>query len=285
MDQPVFRLLSRDEVPTIVDWAAAEGWNPGLHDLDAFWAQDPEAFWAAEVGGEVVGCASAVSYDGAFGFWGFFIVRPERRRQGIGGATAPYTIGALRDRLAPGAAIGLDGVFEQQAYYASLGFELAHRNLRMEGVGRAGGAVEHRLVPQSDVDLDALVAHDASHFGVPRPRFVRAWSRPTDGLALAAVEDGGIVGSGVVRRCRTGWKVGPLFAQDADVAASLLAALAAHADGEPLFLDVPEVNHAAMALAERSAMTEVFGCARMYLGTPPPTPWQQVFGVTTFELG
>jgi hypothetical protein len=40
-----------------------------------------------------------------------------------------------------------------------------------------------------------------------------------------------------------------------------------------------------MGLAESYAMTEVFGCARMYLGTPPSTPWQQVFGVTTFELG
>jgi hypothetical protein len=40
-----------------------------------------------------------------------------------------------------------------------------------------------------------------------------------------------------------------------------------------------------MALADEHGMTEVFGCARMYLGDPPPTPWGRVFGVTTSELG
>jgi hypothetical protein len=32
-------------------------------------------------------------------------------------------------------------------------------------------------------------------------------------------------------------------------------------------------------------MTEVFGCARMYHGPPPPLPATEIFGVTTFELG
>jgi len=285
---PRFRRLHRTEVPLLAEWAAREGWNPGLHDVDAFWAQDPDAFWGAEIDGELVGCASAVAYDGAFGFWGFFIVRPEHRRQGIGGSLAPFTIDDLRTRLEPGAAIGLDGVFAQQAYYASLGFVLSHRNLRMQGVGRApaAGSGRHRLVDQAEVDADALLAFDAAHFGVERPRFLEHWSRPDDGLALAALgDDGAIVGTGVVRRCRTGWKVGPLFAADVDVARSLLDAMSARAEGQPLFLDVPENNADALALADEHGMGEVFGCARMYLGAPPPTPWQRVFGVTTFELG
>jgi hypothetical protein len=32
-------------------------------------------------------------------------------------------------------------------------------------------------------------------------------------------------------------------------------------------------------------MHEVFGSGRMYLGTPPRLPWEQISGVTTFELG
>lgn len=282
-----FRRLNRAEAPVMAEWAAREGWNPGLHDVEAFWAQDPDGFWGAEVDDELVGCASAVAYDGAFGFWGFFIVRPERRGRGIGAALAPHTIGELRGRLRPGAAIGLDGVFAQQDYYASLGFVLSHRNLRMQGTGRAGGggSVEHRLVPQAGVDPAALAAHDAEHFGVARPRFLDRWSRPEDGVALAAVDGDDVIGAGAVRRCRMGWKVGPLFARDADVARSLLAALSARAEGEPLFLDVPEINADALALADEHGMSEVFGCARMYLGDPPPTPWDRVFGVTTFELG
>jgi hypothetical protein len=52
-----------------------------------------------------------------------------------------------------------------------------------------------------------------------------------------------------------------------------------------LFLDAPENNPAAMALVQRHRMTEVFGCARMYLGPPPALAHERIFGVTTFELG
>lgn len=285
MSDHVVRQLTRDEVETCVSWAAAEGWNPGLHDADAFWAQDPAGFWGVDGDDGLVGCASAIAYDGAFGFWGFFIVRPDLRGQRIGSLIARTTIGGLQQRLDDGAAIGLDGVFAQQDYYASLGFSFSHRNLRMEGVGAAGLVVEHELVAQADVDADALLAFDTEHFGIARPRFLQAWSRPADGVALAAVEDGAVVGTGVVRRARDGFKIGPLFARDPDVAESLYAALSAHADGEALFLDVPENNPDAVALAERHALVEGFGCARMYLGDPPPTPWQRIYGVTSFELG
>ncbi|MNR39385.1 hypothetical protein D3C85_1575930 [compost metagenome] len=52
-----------------------------------------------------------------------------------------------------------------------------------------------------------------------------------------------------------------------------------------MFLDAPENNPAAMALVQRHGMTEVFGCARMYLGPAPALRHERVFGVTTFELG
>jgi GNAT superfamily N-acetyltransferase len=280
------RPLSRDEVDTAVAWAAAEGWNPGRHDADAFWAQDPQGFWGVDDGrGDLAGCVSAISYDGAYGFWGLFIVRPDLRGRGIGSTLARTTISGLRDRLDEGAAIGLDGVFAQQDYYASLGFAYSHRNLRMAGTGRAGLPVDHEVLAQSDLDPSVLQAYDTEHLGAARPRFLELWSRPVDGAALAAVEDGAVVGTGVVRRCLEGFKVGPLFARDADVAASLLARLSAYAEGAALFLDVPEINDSAMALADEHGMTEVFGCARMYLGDPPATPWSRVFGVTTFELG
>lgn len=48
---------------------------------------------------------------------------------------------------------------------------------------------------------------------------------------------------------------------------------------------MPERNAEAMALAARHGMSEVFGCARMYLGPPPTLAHERVFGVTTFELG
>ena len=53
----------------------------------------------------------------------------------------------------------------------------------------------------------------------------------------------------------------------------------------PVFLDVPEPNTAALTLARDAAMTPVFETARMYAGQAPDMALDQVFGITTFELG
>jgi hypothetical protein len=100
------------------------------------------------------------------------------------------------------------------------------------------------------------------------------------------VRDGHLAGYGVVRQCRQGYKVGPLFADDASLAEALFQALSMYVpEGAELFLDVPEPNRAAVALAERHGMSAVFETARMYTGTAPRLPLARLFGVTSFELG
>ena len=47
-DELVVRNMARTEVDDLIDWAAREGWNPGLHDAELFWSADPQAFIAAE---------------------------------------------------------------------------------------------------------------------------------------------------------------------------------------------------------------------------------------------
>ena len=74
--------LRAPELLAAIDWAAAEGWNPGLYDADSFYAADPCGFFMAELNGEPAGCISAVAYDDSFGFMGFYIVRKDLRKQG-----------------------------------------------------------------------------------------------------------------------------------------------------------------------------------------------------------
>src|SRR5262245_66273521 len=83
-DDMNIRRMTRDELNTLVEWAADEGWNPGLDDAEVFWATDPEGFIAAELDGELIGGGSIVVYGRHFGFMGFFIVRRDRRGQGLG---------------------------------------------------------------------------------------------------------------------------------------------------------------------------------------------------------
>ncbi len=278
------RQMTRDELDIVVDWAAREGWNPGLDDADVFWATDPEGFVAAEIGGELIGGGSIVAYGKKYGFMGFFIMRPEYRRHGLGDHLWHERKRRLLARLDADAAIGLDGVFNMQHYYARGGFRFVGRDLRFEGLGmdlpQPKGVIEANALPFERID-----AYDRRHFPAPRSRFLQDWIQRPGGHALAVVDGDEIRGYTVMRPCRIGYKIGPLFAANAGLAESLLIAIASRVPGEPIFLDVPEINGAALALLARYGMREVFGCARMMLGPTPELPDAEIFGVTTFELG
>lgn len=49
------RNMARKELDTAIEWAAKEGWNPGLYDAEVFWNTDPRGFYALEKDGEVIG--------------------------------------------------------------------------------------------------------------------------------------------------------------------------------------------------------------------------------------
>lgn len=272
------RRMARAEVDLALEWAAAEGWNPGLHDAQCFHAADPDGFFIGEHDGEPVACISAVAYGHALGFIGLYIVAPAFRGRGFGLRLWQAGIAYLGDRN-----IGLDGVVSQQANYRRSGFQLAYRNVRFQGVGKAHEAAG--VVEVSAVPFQQLADYDAQLFSATRPQFLTQWFDQPEGAALVALEGGRVRGYGVLRACRSGYKIGPLFADDANIADDLYRALAARAPGEVVFLDVPEPNDHAMALAARHGMTNVFETARMYTKAPPAIRVDRVFGVTSFELG
>ncbi len=285
----VIRNMTRPELDELVDWAAREGWNPGVDDAELFWATDPAAFIAATRGGELIGGGAITSYNGDFGFMGFFIVRPDYRGQGLGNALWHARRERLLSRLRPGSSIGMDGVFAMQDYYAKGGFVFSHRNMRFraEITERMAPSQlgDQDILPLATFPFDEVVDYDRTCFPAARETFLNGWITQADALAVGCQRESRLSGYGVARRCREGYKIGPLFADDALAANALYARLAEFAQGGPLFLDAPENNPAAMALVRQQGMTEVFGCARMYLGPPPAIAHERVFGVTTFELG
>lgn len=173
-----------------------------------------------------------------------------------------------------------------QPFYARGGFGFMHRNLRMAGTGQvATRELDGDLRLLRDLPMEQVATFDRRHFGFARTAFLERWINPTGGLRLGIVDDGTLKSMGVVRPCQNGFKVGPLFAEDSPTANRLWVALSNHAAAKPVFLDIPENNPEAVALAERHQFEEVFGCARMYHGSIPELPWSNICGVSTFELG
>lgn len=272
------RNANRDEMDYFVDWAAKEGWNPGLHDADCFYDTDPKGFIVGEYNGEIVGAISAVAYDDNFGFIGFYIVQEDHRNTVLAPLLARNAIRHLSSQN-----VGLDGVFEKVDSYKSIGFKYAYRNLRFEG--KFEGRHSDNVIPVSDIPFKDILDYDTKFFPVKREIFLKNWLNMPDSRALAIKSDNEIIGYGMIRKCRKGFKIGPLFAENADIAEEILLALLSDAGGDFFYLDVPEMNKAGMSLANKYSMEECFGTARMYSQEIPDLPMDKIFGVTSFELG
>lgn len=273
--------MKREELPLAVEWAVAEGWNPGLADAECFWPVDPEGFFCAEKDGKIVATVSIVNYDDRFSFGGFYIVDPAHRAGGIGMQLYQYAKQHAGSRI-----LGVDGVVAMvEKYEKHGGLFLHYTNARYEG--RGGGLMPHGLTFIRKVKFDDLLAYDTAHFPACREKFLRCWIGQQDHIGLARVgDDGRILGYGVRRKCFTGYKIGPLFAKDRETAGLILDGLVAGIPGEPFFLDIPVPNKAAVALVEDRKMVPVFHTARLYSTRDPvPLSLDEIFGVTTFELG
>jgi len=280
MGDYLIKKMGLEDLRVALDWAAAEGWNPGLGDCEPFHAADPDGFFMAVAPDGQVGCVSAVAYGHDFGFIGFFIVRPDRRGHRVG----PDLVHQALARLG-GRDIGLDGVEKKISNYENLGFKLAHNNVRYAGT-TAAAPLSGETFPLEEGHFEELLAFDRRFFPAPRPGFLALWIGPRGGAALGAMEHGKLKGYGVIRPCRQGYKVGPLFAESPELAFALFSDLGASvASGAPLFLDVPAVNPSAVRLAELNRMRPVFKTARMYNKEFPPLPLDSIYGITSFELG
>ncbi|MBF0564600.1 MAG: GNAT family N-acetyltransferase [Nitrospirae bacterium] len=315
----IIRNLTREEAEAAADWAALEGWNPGLHDMDSFYSTDPNGFFGGFLDCGLIACISAVSYGECFGFIGFYIVKPKYRGRGFGLKIWRHAMHYMGGRN-----VGLDGVLAQIANYGKYGFRFAYHNARYAGYVRyashsgytgdsgdsgyndstlkSGGSCKPDLVTNpahahapglvklADVPLSTVTEFDDTIFPVSRPAFLRNWITHPAHVSLGMLDGNRpdrnrMLGYGVIRPCRNGFKIGPLAASSETVAETLFNALTYGVGTQPVFLDVPVINAAAVGFATRHGMEKVFETARMYTGTEPAIALDKLYGVTTFELG
>ncbi|KUL47066.1 GNAT family N-acetyltransferase [Streptomyces regalis] len=268
-----------DDWPVISGWAADEGWNPGLADGPPFFAQDPDGFFLGRIDGEPVSAISVVNYGTDYAFLGCYLVRPDLRGRGHGLTTWKTALAHAGSRT-----IGLDGVVAQQDNYRRSGFELAHRTVRFTGTAPAAEVPADVRGVRSE-DIEDITAYDGICTPADRPRFLAHWLTGTGHHAVVRRTGDRVTGYGVIRPGRDCPRIGPLFADTAEDARVLFAALTAEAAGREVAIDVPEPNAAGVALAEEAGFTPSFETARMYTGPVRPYAEERVFGVTTLELG
>lgn len=271
--------MSLQELESVLDWAAAEGWNPGLGDAEAFLATDPGGFFLAKSGDTPVAAISVVNLNMADAFLGLYICPPESRNMGYGIRIWSHALSHAGDR-----SVGLDGVPAQEANYRASGFVRVGASLRHVGRWPANQTPDIRAATSRD--LPTLIAMDAQAGGVDRPAFLSAWLRRNDSMrgSRVLVRDGAIAGFATWRACRTGTKIGPILAPDTAGALALVADIAHLRPEGPLIVDIPEANAPLRRALEEAGFEVPFATARMYRGRAPETgPMLQA--IATMELG
>ncbi len=269
------------EVEQMIRMAAAEGWNPGISDGQAFFLANKQGFWIGELDHKIIACISAVNYNGIYSFVGLYIVDPAYRGRGYGYRIWQHALARLDSSII----CGLDGVPARIADYKKSGFVYAYRQMRLAAPALRVAMPEDVQFFTTDV-TKALLAYDAAIFGTDRSAFTSGWITMKGAQTFFTQEQGKVTGYAVLRRCLEGYKIGPLFADNADLSEKLfLACHSVAAPGEMVYIDMSEDNDCTHSWIKRYHLQLVFETARMYKNGIPDFPAGKVYGVTTFELG
>lgn len=272
------RNMQPEDVDLAVQWAGEEGWNPGLNDSSAFYAADPQGFFTGILNGKPIACISAVKYNNRYGFVGLYIVQQEHRGKGYGWAIWQHALNYLGHLVN-----GLDGVPAQMDNYRKSGYVYQYKQMRFEATNITG--YTDKVIETGSASAQDIMDYDSSIFGTDRTRFLGSWLNMPHAKVFSIKEGHELKGYAVIRPCLSGYKIGPLFAEDSATAEKIFLACCAAAAGSPVYLDIPEVNKAALMIAEKYKLQLVFETARMYKNGRPDFPVGKVFGVTSFELG
>ena len=277
----IIRPMMRNELDFAIELAATEGWNPGLQDSDCFYAADRHGFFLGLLNDEPIACLSAVKYSDSFGFMGLYIVKKPYRGKRYGIKLWHTGLDYLK-----GCNIGLDGVVAQQSNYKKSGFQAAYRNIRYQGLTGGQSPNNLELIELANIPFAQIHLYDSAFFPADRATFLKSWLTQPNSVALGIVQENQLVAYGLIRPCREGYKIAPLFADSPVLAETLWLGLNATVKAnQPVFLDIGENNPHALALVERHNMQIVFETSRMYTQYVPALDFERIYGITSFELG
>ena len=285
-------LASADEAREIIGTrAAAWGRKPGALDYDIYFATDNTGFYVGELDGKAVGCMAAVKFSKNFAFLGSLVVDEVHRGLGYGSAIFDAGVAALPQECNFACDIHEEKIplFETKFRY-----KLAWKAKRVTVIASSAavsdpGFSSVKVSIANEIPFTKIMEYDAPFHNFDRFSFLRRWMfAPNCHSYVATDSSGSVVGYSVVRstlRPGDGWRISPLYANNAQTAKSLYQAIFRKTSSkDPLAMvtfDVPCIesnNSAALHVAyEHSAEIDEH-IARLYrYHIPSYLPVQQIF--------
>jgi GNAT superfamily N-acetyltransferase len=216
------------------------GWNQVAADWDIF--RTLGTVFTARAGNRVVATAATLPY-GKFGWISMVLVAGDHRRQGLGTQLLERCVAALDEKsMVP----VLDATPAGRPLYRAMGFQETwsyHRLARSGITPRRAAEPPAGIVVRAitDADWGALCAYDAAAFGAERGALLQHLRGRLPAAEWIAERNGRIGGFMLGRNGRSASQIGPLAAEDDDVAQALLARALPAIDGT-IYIDVADAK-------------------------------------------
>lgn len=265
---------------------ALAGWNQVHADWEAYLSLESDGCFVAEFDQRAVGTTTTIHYPPPLGWIGMVLVDPPARRRGIAtrlveqAITYLESVGAICQKL--------DASDAGARVYEAMGFTVEYEVQRWIGRGKGStraAAVSPALRPMTAADGDHVVPVDTTAFGASRAKLLR-WYCENDSCRFIFGDPDQPAGYVAGRSGSNARQLGPLVAEDAATAESLIHAFLHHLPEEPVIADVITRNREAVRLLEQFGFTRQRVLQRMFRGpnVAPGLP-QRTFLLAGFEFG
>ena len=254
------RTIREADVDGAVAANAAVGWTQRRGLMDFYRRRNDTTVLVAELDGQIVGCGGATVFPGTppTGWVHGIVVRPERRRTGLGRRLTEAAIAWLRDRSVE--TVLLLATEPGRPVYLRLGFTEGERYGSFPWpVPDPIGAEIRRMTLD---DLSGARALDRRATGEDRTGFIESLAAS----GWIATRAGAVVGFHLTWP----WGGGPIVADDPATGFALIGMARRLQPGPPRGLGLPLTNDAAMKHLATHGITADRYLTRMWLGSPPP---------------
>lgn len=257
--------LSPSELADTGALVAEAHWNQLAADWRIFIAQG-RVYAVQTAQGRIVATAATLPHGGRFAWISMVLVAGEYRRRGL---ATQLMRRAMDDLTAAGLVPILDATPDGREVYRRLGFadswglqRLVRREPRNAAFAPPAGVV---IRPLTDMDWPALVAYDAAAFGAERGAMLAGLRGRLPAAELIATRDGLVVGFALGRDGRLATQIGPLTADDDDIARALAARALDGLDG-PVFVDLADAKSDLRGYLDARGFTVARPFTRMVYG-------------------
>ena len=233
-------------------WVLAQGWKPTQYSVEAMLAADPKGYYLLFKDGSPIASISAVCDSNTKNAHiGLFIVIEPYQGKGFGKILWEAVVAKL---LQEGYTVSLNavpsGTRADQTFYEKLGFKAVQLDEVWQYVDlKPNVLLKNDSRKYADSHLDAIVSYDSKIYGEPRKAFLEKWLTKANTevyFSIDTEENDKITGYGVISdrasaktEDNVGCRIGPLYADNSQIAEELLNVLLGTTEKRPVMFDLP----------------------------------------------